>query len=99
MAFLIRMGQPEMESLWLDLTTRRQQGKLLLREPKNHFDDYVLMFPNSQMLPRLAKWLAGVAQLLPDGAMCRANKWHLTVKSFILSYLSTFISFGSFIAK
>ena len=28
MAFLIRMGQPEMESLWLDLTTRKQQGKL-----------------------------------------------------------------------
>ena len=28
MAFLIRMGQPEMESLWLDLITRKQQGKL-----------------------------------------------------------------------
>ena len=34
MAFLIRMGQPEMESLWLDLTTRKQQGKLDKDEEK-----------------------------------------------------------------
>ena len=34
MAFLIRMGQPEMESLWLDLTTRRQQGQLDKDEEK-----------------------------------------------------------------
>ena len=34
MAFLIRMGQPEMESLWLDLTTRKQQGKLEKDEEK-----------------------------------------------------------------
>lgn len=34
MAFLIRMGQPEMEALWLDLTTRKQQGKLDKDEEK-----------------------------------------------------------------
>jgi hypothetical protein len=34
MAFLIRMGQPEMEALWLDLTTRKQQGKLDKGEEK-----------------------------------------------------------------
>jgi hypothetical protein len=28
MPFKIRMGQPEMEWLWEDLTTRKQQGKL-----------------------------------------------------------------------
>jgi hypothetical protein len=28
MAFKIRMGQPEMEELWVDLSTRREQGKL-----------------------------------------------------------------------
>lgn len=28
MAFNIRMGQPEMEELWSDLTTRKQQGRL-----------------------------------------------------------------------
>jgi len=34
MAFLIRMGQPELESLWLDLSTRKQQGKLDKDEEK-----------------------------------------------------------------
>ena len=28
MAFNIRMGLPEMEAFWNDLSTRRQQGKL-----------------------------------------------------------------------
>jgi hypothetical protein len=28
MAFKIRMGVPEMEALWLDLSTRKQHGKL-----------------------------------------------------------------------
>ncbi len=28
MAFIIRMGLPEMEALWNDLLTRKQQGKL-----------------------------------------------------------------------
>ncbi len=28
MPFAIRMGQPEMEALWLDLTTRHQNGSL-----------------------------------------------------------------------
>lgn len=34
MAFVIRMGQPEMESLWLELTTRKQHGKLDKDEEK-----------------------------------------------------------------
>ena len=34
MAFNIRMGQPEMEALWLDLATRKQQGKLGRDEEK-----------------------------------------------------------------
>jgi len=34
MAFNIRMGQPEMESLWLDLSTRKQQGRLDKDEEK-----------------------------------------------------------------
>ena len=34
MAFNIRMGQPEMEALWLDLATRKQQGKLDKDEEK-----------------------------------------------------------------
>ena len=34
MAFNIRMGQPEMESLWLDLATRKQQAALDKAEEK-----------------------------------------------------------------
>lgn len=34
MAFKIRMGQPEMEALWLDLSTRKQLGKLDQDEEK-----------------------------------------------------------------
>ena len=34
MAFNIRMGLPEMEALWSDLSTRKQQGKLDLDEEK-----------------------------------------------------------------
>jgi hypothetical protein len=34
MEFRIRMGQPEMESLWLDLSVRKQQGKLSQDEEK-----------------------------------------------------------------
>ncbi|MDZ4289904.1 MAG: hypothetical protein U0984_18205 [Prosthecobacter sp.] len=34
MAFKLRMGQPEMEALWLDLSTRKQQGKLDKPEEK-----------------------------------------------------------------
>ena len=34
MAFKIRMGQPEMESLWLDFSTRKQQGQLDKDEEK-----------------------------------------------------------------
>ncbi len=34
MAFKIRMGQPEMEALWVDLSTRKQQGKLDRDEEK-----------------------------------------------------------------
>ena len=34
MAFNIRMGLPEMEALWIDLSTRKQQGKLDRDEEK-----------------------------------------------------------------
>ena len=34
MAFNIRMGLPEMEALWNDLSTRKQQGKLDKEEEK-----------------------------------------------------------------
>lgn len=34
MAFQIRMGQPEIEELWVDLSTRKQQGKLDKDEEK-----------------------------------------------------------------
>ncbi len=34
MAFSVRMGQPEMEELWQDLTTRKQQGRLDRDEEK-----------------------------------------------------------------
>jgi hypothetical protein len=34
MAFNIRMGLPEMEVLWNDLSTRKQQGKLERHEEK-----------------------------------------------------------------
>jgi len=34
MAFSIRMGLPEMETLWNDLATRKQQGKLDKDEEK-----------------------------------------------------------------
>ncbi|MEY4484341.1 MAG: hypothetical protein RL693_1793, partial [Verrucomicrobiota bacterium] len=34
MAFNIRMGQPEMEALWLDLSTRKQQDRLDRDEEK-----------------------------------------------------------------
>lgn len=34
MAFNIRMGQPEMETLWLDLSKRKQQGQLDKDEEK-----------------------------------------------------------------
>ena len=34
MGFNIRMGQPEMESLWEDLSTRKQQGNLDTNEEK-----------------------------------------------------------------
>ena len=34
MAFSIRMGLPEMETLWHDLATRKQQGKLDKDEEK-----------------------------------------------------------------
>ncbi len=34
MAFKIRMGQPEMEPLWLDFSTRKQQGQLDKDEEK-----------------------------------------------------------------
>ncbi len=34
MAFKIRMGQPEMEKLWVDLSTRKQEGKLDKDEEK-----------------------------------------------------------------
>jgi len=34
MAFNIRMGLPEMEALWIDLTTRRQAGQLDQGEAK-----------------------------------------------------------------
>lgn len=34
MAFNIRMGLPEMEALWIDLSTRKQQGKLDKDEEK-----------------------------------------------------------------
>jgi hypothetical protein len=34
MAFNIRMGQPEMKTLWLDFSTRKQQGKLDKDEEK-----------------------------------------------------------------
>jgi hypothetical protein len=34
MAFAIRMGRPEMEELWVDLSTRKQQGQLDKDEEK-----------------------------------------------------------------
>jgi len=34
MAFIIRMGLPEMEALWNNLSTRKQQGKLDRDEDK-----------------------------------------------------------------
>src|SRR5450759_4212597 len=34
MAFKIRMGLPEMQAVWIDLSTRKQQGKLAKDEEK-----------------------------------------------------------------